>query len=135
MCVIVKNMLFISTNRLHFRERISLMKKHVFNYYNEKALFSKDMANYALFTFVPNIYNPTLIIKAVMCMKCYTNYWAPLRMLKWFFFFITKSFIIVNQPSLKKALITKFVWYPCRPYVIFKGYGEICSFYTCTKYI
>jgi hypothetical protein len=40
----------------------------------EKALFSKDMAKYALFTLVPNIYNPTLNIKAVMCMKRYTNY-------------------------------------------------------------
>jgi hypothetical protein len=30
MCVIVKNMLFLSTNRLHFRERISLMKKRYF---------------------------------------------------------------------------------------------------------
>ena len=30
MCVIVKNMLFLSTNILHFRERISLMKMRFF---------------------------------------------------------------------------------------------------------
>jgi len=32
------------------------------------------MANYALFILVPIIYNPILNIKAVMCMKRYTNY-------------------------------------------------------------
>jgi len=37
-------------------------------------LFSKDMANYAIFILVPNIYNPILNIKAAMCTKGYTNY-------------------------------------------------------------
>ena len=41
---------------------------------NKNALFSKDMANYAIFILVPNIYNPTLNSKAVMCMKGYTIY-------------------------------------------------------------
>ena len=65
MCVIVKNMLFFSTNILHFRERISLMKM---------SLFSKDMANYAIFIHVPDTDNPILNIKVVMCMKRYANY-------------------------------------------------------------
>jgi hypothetical protein len=51
MCVIVKNMLFLSTNILHFRERIYLIKN---------ALFSKDMSNHAIFVLVPNIYYPIL---------------------------------------------------------------------------
>ena len=41
---------------------------------NKNALFSKYMANYAIFILVPNIYNPILNIKAAMCTKCYTNY-------------------------------------------------------------
>jgi hypothetical protein len=40
-----------------------------------EVLFSKDMANYAIFILVPIIYNPILNIKAVMSMKRYTNYW------------------------------------------------------------
>jgi hypothetical protein len=65
MCVIVKNMLFLSTNILHIRERICLIKMR---------FFSNDMANYAIFILVPNIYNPILNIKAAMCTKGYTNY-------------------------------------------------------------
>ena len=42
--------------------------------------FSNDMANYAIFILVPNIYNPILNIKAAMYTKGYTNYWTPLRM-------------------------------------------------------
>ena len=71
MCVIVKkHMLFLSTNRLLFRERISFMKIE---------FFSKDMSNYAIFILVPNIYNPILNIKVVICMKPHTNYWTPLH--------------------------------------------------------
>jgi hypothetical protein len=65
MCVIVKNMLFLSTNILHIRERICLIKMR---------FFSNDMANYAIFILVPNIYNPILNIKAAMYTKGYTNY-------------------------------------------------------------
>jgi hypothetical protein len=43
-------------------------------------VFSKDMANYAIFILVPNTYNPISNIEAAMCTKCYTNYWNPLRM-------------------------------------------------------
>jgi len=32
------------------------------------------MANYAIFILLPNIYNPILGIKVVMCMKRYANY-------------------------------------------------------------
>jgi len=41
--------------------------------------FSKDMPNYAIFILVPNIYNPILNIKAMICMKRYANYWTPLH--------------------------------------------------------
>ena len=65
MCVIVKNMLFLSTNILHFRERISLMKMR----------YSKRIWRITLFfILVPNIYNPILNIKAAMCTKVYVNY-------------------------------------------------------------
>jgi hypothetical protein len=70
MCVIVKNILFLRTNRLLFWEHISLMKMR---------FFSKDVANYAIFILVPNIYNPILNIKAVICMKRHTNYWTSLH--------------------------------------------------------
>jgi hypothetical protein len=40
----------------------------------KNALFSKDMANNAIFILVPIIYNPILNIKAVMSMKRNTNY-------------------------------------------------------------
>ena len=36
--------------------------------------FSKDMANYAIVIPVPNIYNPILNTKAVICMKRHTKY-------------------------------------------------------------
>ena len=67
MCIIIKNMLFLGTKILHLRERIRYISY-------ENALFSKDMANYAIFILVPNIYNPLVNIKAVMCMKRYTNH-------------------------------------------------------------
>jgi hypothetical protein len=67
MCIIIKNMLFLGTKILHLRERIRYISY-------ENALFSKDMANYAIFILVPNIYNPHVNIKAVMCMKRYTNH-------------------------------------------------------------
>jgi hypothetical protein len=60
-------MLFLGTKILHLRERIRYISY-------ENALFSKDMANYAIFILVPNIYNPLVNIKAVMCMKRYTNH-------------------------------------------------------------
>jgi hypothetical protein len=59
-------MLFLGTKILHLRE---------YNYISyDNALFSKVMANYAIFILVPNIYNPIFNIKAVMCMKRYINY-------------------------------------------------------------
>jgi len=35
------------------------------------------MPNYFIFIHVPDIDNPMLNIKAVMCMKRYTNFWTP----------------------------------------------------------
>ena len=42
--------------------------------YENAGFLSKDMANYAIFLLVPNIYNSILNIKAVICMKRHTNY-------------------------------------------------------------
>jgi hypothetical protein len=42
--------------------------------FNKDPVFSKDMANYAIFILVPNTYNPISNIEAAMCTKCYTNY-------------------------------------------------------------
>jgi hypothetical protein len=64
MSVIVKNMLFLSTNILHFRERISLMKMRYF----------RRIWRITLFLYLLNIYIPILNIKAGMCIKHYTNY-------------------------------------------------------------
>ena len=50
-------MLFLGTQILHCRERISLMKM-----------------GYFICIHVPDIDNPMLNIKAVMCMKRYTNF-------------------------------------------------------------
>jgi hypothetical protein len=58
-------MLFLSTNILHFRERISFMKMCYFQRPWRIMLFL--------------YYNLILNIKVVMCMKRYTNYWTPLR--------------------------------------------------------
>jgi hypothetical protein len=71
-CVIVKNMLFLSTHMLHFRERICLIKMRYFQRIWRITLF--------FFILVPHIYNPILNIKAAMYMKGYANYWTPLRM-------------------------------------------------------
>ena len=57
--IIITNMLFLSTNTLHFRERISLIKMRFFQ------------RNYAI---LPTIYHLILNIKAAMCTKGHTNY-------------------------------------------------------------
>jgi hypothetical protein len=77
-------MLFLSTDRLLFWKRISLMKSDFF----------LDMANYAIFILVLNLYNPILNIK-----------------------------VSIRQ-VWKKTLLTKFVWYPCRPHFYCKTYDR-----------
>ena len=66
MCVIVKNMRFLGTNILYFRERIYLLTERYFQRIWQITLF--------FFILVRNIYNPTLNNKAVICMKLYTIY-------------------------------------------------------------
>jgi len=62
--------------------------------YKNAFFFSKDMANYAIFILVPNIYNPILNIKATMCTKGYTNHWTPLCMHT---FILFSAFLILVQ--------------------------------------